>query len=138
MSSSAANGTYRVGQVIPVTVTFSEPVAVTGTPQLSLATGTPATTAVGYTSGTGTTTLTFNYTIALGNASPDLDYAATTALALAGGTIADLAANPATLTLAAPGAVGSLGAGKNLVIDGTPPDRDRDAGERGDPSRSPS
>ena len=121
VSSSAGNGTYRVGQSIPVTVTFSEPVAVTGTPQLSLATGAPATTAVGYSSGTGTTTLIFNYTIALGNASPDLDYAATTALALAGGTIVDLAANPATLTLVAPGAVGSLGAAKNLVIDGTPP-----------------
>lgn len=121
VSSSAGNGTYRFGQVIPVTVTFSEAVTVTGTPQLSLATGTPATTAVGYSSGTGTTTLTFTYTIALGNVSSDLDYAGTTALALAGGTIADLAANPATLTLAAPGAAGSLGAGKALVVDGTPP-----------------
>ena len=53
--------------MIPVTVTFSEPVAVTGTPHARLATGTPAATAVNYASGTGTSTLTFNYTVAAGN-----------------------------------------------------------------------
>ena len=44
VSSTLPNGSYRAGQVIPVTVTFSEPVTVggTGTPQLTLATGTPA------------------------------------------------------------------------------------------------
>ena len=69
MTSSTANGTYGVGPVIPVQVTFSEPVTVTGTPQLTLATGSPATTAVNYACGTGTSTLTFNYTVAAGNAS---------------------------------------------------------------------
>ena len=39
VSSSLANGSYRAGQVVPVTVTFSEAVTVTGTPQLTLATG---------------------------------------------------------------------------------------------------
>ena len=67
----------QAGDRIQPTVTFSEPVTVTGTPQLTLSTGSPATTAVNYTaSGTGTSTLTFNYTVAAGNTSADLDYAA--------------------------------------------------------------
>ena len=105
VSSSAGDGRYGVGQVIPVTVTFSEPVTVTGTPQLTLATGSPAA-AVGYTSGSGSSTLTFAYTVAAGHASNDLDYVSTTSLALNGGAIADAAGNAATLTLAAPGATG--------------------------------
>ena len=101
VTSSTANGSYPAGTVIPVQVTFSEAVNVTGTPQLTLSTGSPATTAVNYSSGTGTNTLTFNYTVAAGNTSADLDYASTAALALNGGTIKDAATNNATLTLAA-------------------------------------
>ena len=56
--------------------------------------------------------------MAAGNTSADLDYATTGALA---GTITDTALNPAVLTLAAPGAAGSLGANKALVIDTTAP-----------------
>jgi hypothetical protein len=105
-----------------VTVTFSEPVTVSGTPQLTLATGPSATTAVGHTSGSGSTTLTFEYTVADGDTSADLDYAATGSLALNGGGITDAAGNPGILILASPGAPGSLGAGNALVIDTTPPD----------------
>ena len=43
------------------------------------------------------------------NNKADLDYTSTGALTLNGGTIADLAGNTATLTLASPGAAGSLG-----------------------------
>lgn len=121
VSSTTANGSYTVGEVIPVTVQFNKAVTVTGTPQLTLATGSPATTAINYTSGSGTDTLTFNYTVASGNTSADLDYQATTSLALNGGTILDAASNAATLTLAAPGAVGSLGDAKAIVIDTTAP-----------------
>ncbi len=117
VSSTLADGTYPSGQVVPVTVTFSEPVTVTGTPQLSLATGSPAATLVSYTSGSGTSTLTFTYIVAPGNSSADLNYSSTTALTLNGGTIRDVATNNATLTLAALGANGSLGVGTNLVID---------------------
>jgi hypothetical protein len=116
-----ADGSYRVGQVVPVTVTFSEVVTVTGTPQLTLSTGTPATIAVNYASGSGSATLTFTYTVAAGNASVDLDYGSTGALALNGGTIKDAAGNSATLTLASPGATHSLGANKNIVIDTAAP-----------------
>ena len=81
---------------------------------------TPAASAT-YASGSGTRPLTFNYTVQAGDTSADLDYAATTSLALNGGTIQDAATNNATLTLPAPGAAGSLGANKNIVIDTTAP-----------------
>jgi hypothetical protein len=56
-----------------------------------------------------------------GDTSSDLDYVATTSLALNSGTIADAAGNNATLTLASPGAANSLGANKAIVIDTTAP-----------------
>jgi hypothetical protein len=120
VTSSTANGAYKDGTVIPVTVTFSEAVLVTGTPQLTLETGS-ADAVVNYSSGSGTTTLTFQYTVAAGHTSPDLDYVATGSLALNGGTIRDAATNNATLTLPAPGTTHSLGANKAIVIDTTAP-----------------
>jgi hypothetical protein len=117
VTSTAANGSYGVGQVIPVTVTFSEVVNVTGTPQLTLETGTTDRNA-SYASGSGSVTLTFNYTVQAGDNSSDLDYTSSTALALNGGTIKDALGNPATLTLPTPGAENSLGYNKNIVIEG--------------------
>ncbi len=59
----------------------------------------------------------FKYTVASGDSSVDLDYVATTSLTLNGGTINDLEGDAITLTLPSPGASGSLGANKDLVID---------------------
>src|SRR5207247_2165848 len=120
VNSSTANGSYKAGDPISVQVNFSEAVTVTGTPQLTLETGTTDE-AVDYASGSGTSTLTFTYTVQAGDTSADLDYVATTSLALNGGTIRDAALNNGTLTLAAPGAANSLGANKALVIDTTAP-----------------
>jgi formylmethanofuran dehydrogenase subunit C len=120
VTSTLANGSYTVGQVIPIKVTFSSAVTVTGTPQITVAL-TPANKAINYASGSGTTTLTFNYTVAGTDTSAALDYVATTSLALNGGTIQDVGANSATLTLPAPAAAGSLSANKTLVIDTTAP-----------------
>ncbi len=120
VTSSTANGTYGVGDAISIQAVFSEAVTVTGTPQLTLETGATDRT-VNYASGSGSTTLTFTYTVQAGDESADLDYVATNSLALNSGTIADGAGNNATLTLATPGAAGSLGANKALVIDGVVP-----------------
>ena len=49
VSSSQVNGSYGVGVLIPVTVTFDEAVTVTGTPQLTLNSGGTAS----YASGSG-------------------------------------------------------------------------------------
>lgn len=120
VSSSTANGTYRIGEVITVLVNFSEPVIVAGSPQLTLETGSTDRT-IGYASGSGTSALSFAYTVLSGESSADLDYASTNALALNGGTLRDAAGNNAVLTLASPGAANSLGANKALAIDGVMP-----------------
>ena len=120
VSASNANGAYDAGQTIHVQVNFSEPVNVTGVPQLLLETGATDETAT-YQSGSGSATLVFDYTVLAGDTSADLDYHGTGALSLNGGTIADPAGNNATLALATPGAAGSLGASKNLVVDTTAP-----------------
>ncbi len=119
VTSTTANGSYGVGSVITITVGWSEPVAVTGTPQLALNSGGTAS----YSSGTGTSTLTFTYTVAAGQNSPKLDYTSTGALSLNGGTIFDLVTNPnaAVLTLPAPGSAGSIGGPKSIAIDTTAP-----------------
>ena len=120
VTSAKANGSYSAGAVIDITVQFSEAVNVTGTPQLTLETGVTDR-AADYTSGGGTNTLTFRYTVQAGDASGDLDYTNTGALALYGGTIKDATGNPAVLTLAAPGAANSLGANKAIIIDNVAP-----------------
>ncbi|WP_189608066.1 beta strand repeat-containing protein [Saccharospirillum salsuginis] len=120
VTSSSANGNYKAGDAVSIQVNFSEAVTVTGTPQLTLETG-GTDQVVDYTSGSGTSSLTFTYTVQVGDTSADLDYLNTTALALNGGTIADAAGNAATLTLASPGAANSLGANKALMIDTTTP-----------------
>ncbi len=121
VTSPLDNGNYTINQIVPVQVSFSEDVIVSGIPQLILSTSSPSTTAVDYLSGSGTNTITFNYTVASGNASTDLDYTSTTALVLNGGTIKDAVGNNAILTLASPGSTNSLGANKALVIDTTGP-----------------
>ncbi|WP_141400505.1 DUF4347 domain-containing protein [Magnetospirillum sp. 15-1] len=120
VTSSTANGSYKVGDTISVQVNFSESVTVTGTPQLTLETGTTDRT-VNYASGSGTSSLTFTYTVQAGDTTADLDYISTGALALNGGTIKDAVGNDATLTLASPGAANSLGNAKAIVVDGVVP-----------------
>ncbi|HIQ45440.1 MAG TPA: DUF4347 domain-containing protein [Pseudomonas oleovorans] len=120
ITSSTANGTYKIGDVITVTVQFDTSVNVTGTPTLTLETG--ATDRIlNYVSGSGTDTLSFSYTVQAGDISADLDYASTSALSLNGGTIQDGTSQSAILTLPTPGAAGSLGANKALVVDGVRP-----------------
>ena len=119
VTSTAADGTYTTGQVIPITVTYNDVVNVTGNPTIALTAGGGATAT--YASGSGSKVLTFNYTVGAGQSSAHLDYSSTTALALSGGTIKDAASGlAADLTLPTPGSPGSLGASKNIVIDTTP------------------
>lgn len=120
VTSTKADGSYKAGEVIEITVTFSESVTVSGTPTLTLETSTTDAVVI-YTSGSPGTVLTFNYTVAAGENSGDLDYASTMALALNSGTIQDATLNDADLTLAAPGTTGSIAYGKVLVVDTTPP-----------------
>ncbi|MFT6069164.1 MAG: hypothetical protein ACJAT2_000359 [Bacteriovoracaceae bacterium] len=115
-----ANGAYRSGEIIDVVVQFSEPVNISGAPSITLATG-GANTDVSYTSGSGTSSITFSYTVGGTDTSTDLDYLSTSSLVLNAGTIRDTTLNDAVLTLAAPGGPNSISDDKAIVIDNTNP-----------------
>jgi ELWxxDGT repeat protein len=120
VTATTADGTYGIGATINITATFSEAVTITGTPQLQLETGTTDQLA-NYTTGSGTPTLTFNYTVQPGDTTLDLQYLTTTALALNGGAIKDSVNIDADLNLPALASLESLGGSKALVIDGIAP-----------------
>lgn len=92
-----ANGYYKAGNVLSFTVNFDENVIVTGTPTVPFTIGS-TTVQAGYTGGTGTNALTFAYTVVAGNSDMD-GIALGSAVQLNGGTIKDVAANNANLTL---------------------------------------
>jgi hypothetical protein len=126
VTSTLANSSYGVGQVVPITVTFSEAVtytAGTGVAQLQLETGTTDRQAA-YSSGSGTTALIFNYTVQVGDTSADLEYLSTAALTLTGTATlrsSTSATTNAVLTLPALAGTGSLGFNKAIVIDAVQP-----------------
>jgi len=120
VSSTTADGSYKSGDVIVITVDFNETVAVTGVPTLTLKIGATEK-VINYISGSGTNSLTFNYTVDTADAEADLDYTSTTALNLNGGTIKDTAGNNALLILAIPAAEGSLATSKDIVLDNVAP-----------------
>ncbi len=89
---------------IPFTINMSEPVNVTGTPRIPIDVGGNVDGTqhyATYASGTGTSTLTFNYAMIAGDV--DLDgVTLTSPIDLNGGTIKDLNGNDATLTFTVP------------------------------------
>jgi hypothetical protein len=95
-----ADGTYGIGENLDFTVTFSEIVNVIGTPVLNITLDSTPRTAT-YVSGTGTTALVFRYVVQAGDYAAAGDVVIGT-LTLTGGTIKDVNANDASLTLTAP------------------------------------
>ena len=121
--ASGVSGVKKIGDVIPIEISFNEVVVVAGgSPTLELETGTTDATAT-YASGSGTNKLTFNYTVANTHVTSDLNYKATTSLVNpAGVTIRDNLGTDATLTLAATtDGSNALGSAQNLEIDGVIP-----------------
>src|SRR5262249_15995839 len=102
---------------IPVSITFSTPVNVTGIPLLALNDGGTAS----YSSGSGTATLTFAYTVAAGQNTPKLDASSAAALTLNGGTIKSTSNVDAVLTVPVAPAAGALGTNKSIAIDTVAP-----------------
>ena len=93
ITESPSSGDLSAGKTVTYTLTMSENVTVAGgTPSLTLNDGGTA----AYTSGSGTSALTFSYTVAAGQNTPDL---MVTAVNLNGGTIQDNAGNAANLSL---------------------------------------
>ena len=99
---------------------FSEIVNVAGTPKLILETGSNDKEIL-FSSGSGTNSLIFNYTVSSGENSNDLDYTSQNALSLNSGSIKDVAGNNANLTLPIPGESASLSSTKNFIIDTVSP-----------------
>lgn len=92
-AATTGNATdLNAGNVVTITVNFTEAVDVTGTPELQLNDTEVAT----YQSGSGGTALTFSYTVQPGDSSADLQ-----SLLLNGGTIKDGSGNDAVLSNAA-------------------------------------
>ncbi len=120
VSSLANNGAYNAGDQISVLVKFTEIVNVAGTPKLTLETGSNDKEIL-FSSGSGTNSLIFNYTVSSGENSNDLDYTSQNALSLNSGSIKDVAGNNANLTLPIPGESGSLSSTKNFIIDTVSP-----------------
>lgn len=83
-----------IGKVVTITVDFSNTVYVSGAPQLQLNDGAVAV----YSGGTGTGALTFTYTVAPGENTPDLQVLS---VLLNNGTIQDRSGHDAVLTNAA-------------------------------------
>ena len=115
VTSQSNDGTYSFSEIIPIQVVFSSNVIVTGTPQLTLATGGSGR-IVDYTSGNNTSTLIFNYTVQSGDASTDLEYLDENSLKLNGGTIRRLASGDCDLGLPTIGGGNSLSDNKSIVI----------------------
>ncbi|MEG3061810.1 MAG: DUF4347 domain-containing protein, partial [Comamonas sp.] len=123
VSASQPDGSYKAGDTLTIVVTFDQSVNVDttgGVPVLLLDLGQPGRQAT-YSSGSGTTELSFTYTVQAGDNSADLDYLNSTALQLMGAAIQSAGGDTAVLTLPAPGTAGSLGANQAIVIDTTAP-----------------
>ena len=84
-----ADATYREGERIEVSVTFSAPVTVTGTPTIGLEVGT-VTREAAYLTRTGPTVLVFGYTVTADDTDDDGIAVPADGILLAGGTIGDV------------------------------------------------
>ena len=111
---TAQNSFLNAGDVLTATVTFSEAVVKTGSPRLALDIG-GTTVYAAYSAGSGTTALTFTYTILALQTDANGTSIPLNALDLNGGTITDLAGNTATITKAA------VSDNANFMVDTTVP-----------------
>ena len=116
-SSIADDGTYTTGQTIPININYNKTVIVTGNPNITLETGATDAT-VYYSSRTNSKLLTFNYIVAIGENSNDLEIVSGSGITLnTGDTIKDIAGNNASLVLPQPGFGNALSTNKNIKID---------------------
>ena len=110
VSTSQADGVYGLARQIDIQLIFSAAVQVSGQPQLELNSGGVA----NYLAGHGSQSLTFNYQVANGQDSADLDVVR---ILLNGGSISGLNGNQVELKLTA----NNLASGHDLVVDTSPP-----------------
>ncbi|SKC86811.1 immunoglobulin-like domain-containing protein, partial [Maledivibacter halophilus] len=118
VTSSKDDGVYKEGEEIQIEIQFSEVVNIIGSSTLNLNSGGSA----HYSSGSGTDTLYFDYTVGKEDNSDDLNYASMDSLVLHEDTsIKDKAGNNAIITLPDLDNENSLGSLKDIIIDNIPP-----------------
>lgn len=113
---TTADGSYKTGQNIDITVSYNKAVLVVGSPRIQLNVVGGATRYAAYNSGSGSANLVFRYTAQAGDNIADLGASGIDGLGLNGGTIKDAAGNDAVNTLP-----NDLTAGNAVVIDTTAP-----------------
>lgn len=118
VTAKPTTGYYQAGNVVRIEVVFDEAVNVANDVALELDVGGGR--VVSLSSGNGSDTLIFEYTVQAGDTSDDLDYLTSNSLTgtISSSGVGDYAAD---LTLAAPGEAGSLSANADIVIDTTAP-----------------
>ena len=122
VSSPNASRTYGIGSNITVSVTFDEAVEVAGMPTVEIRLNGTETRAAEYSSGGGTPSLLFTYTVRQGDVSEGLARAGSPLALGSDGLIRDLAGNDAVLALPLPGQPVPLRAdGDAIRVDGTRP-----------------
>jgi len=107
-----AAGTYKTGDELDFTATFSENITVSGSPYITLTIGSTTRNAV-YVFGSGTTAIKFSYTVAEGDYDAN-GIAVSTSITLNSGTVKDAAGNDATLTFTPPTTA-------SVLVDGVAP-----------------
>ena len=120
VTSYTQDGLYGIGDKIDITMEFNKLVAVTGSPQLAMATGSVSGSANAKPSALSFFA-SFEYTVEEGHSSLDLDYLSTSALTLNNGSILDANQIGANLTLPDLSSKSALSSQKNIVIDGIAP-----------------
>jgi hypothetical protein len=96
-ATGIVGGNLTAGNVVSITVTMSSSTTVTGTPQLALNIG-GAIVSANYSSGTGTNSLVFTYTVLAGQIDPNGISVNANSLTLNGGTLVDVTGIDAGLT----------------------------------------
>ena len=116
-ATSAANGTYWLGEEIAIEVAFHDRVNVTGQPELRLnSRGTAE-----YQSGNDSRTLVFSYEVGPGDRADSLDYDGRFALYGPGEIVEAETGVAANRTLPAPGSPGSLSGSASISVVGSAP-----------------
>jgi hypothetical protein len=119
--SSSTPGSFKAGSTVSIQVGFSRAVTVSGNPELNLSTGGGTDGVATYVSGSGSTSLTFEYTVRAQDDTVALDYVDSNSLVLSGGSITFDTGQNALLVLPTPGASGSLAASTTVRLDNTAP-----------------
>lgn len=110
--SVPSDGIYGIGEVLNFIVNFNEPVDISGLPLLSFVIGSTTVTA-DFSSGSGSTAITFSYTVQAGEL--DTDGVVVSTLSLNGGSIQDSGDNDADLTL------NNVANASGVLVDGIAP-----------------